>query len=286
MTRRALLFISLAVVLAVIPLLAPIGCNDATTPQIQTIHKRDTAKDDLVEPPTPDEKKIALERLDKAIAAHGGPVQLRKLETHVEYWKGMILTNSFGFIPAELELKLQLPDRLRLKVDANAHKQHIMIAIDRANAWMAEAENSKEVLKMAQDVPVRVFQSLTEELHYRRIMTLVPLRENEFIIRPLDDKAIVNGKPTTAIRIGSKGHSSVNLYFDAESNLLVRSYHPVWIEDGRVQVRDVVLIDHKAFDGVKLPTKIVDKRDGVSWNDCTAEYKFPKEIDAKEFARP
>jgi len=47
------------------------------------------------------------------------------------------------------------------------------------------------------------------------------------------------------------------------------------------------MFDHKAFDGILLPTRITDVRDGVQiLPENKVEYKFPEKIDLKEFEKP
>ncbi len=282
MTRRARWLIPSSVLLAASAVCISAGCNDTGAPPLQTVPQAKPGQDadDIVQTPTADEKKVAMERLDKAIKAHGGPEQMRKLTTHVEILKGQIITARWGLVQADQELRLDLTDRLRLRVTASTPdgKQDIVIAIDKGKAWMSNAG-------IVHNIPGDVYNSVIEELHYRRIMMLLPLKEPEFIVRPIDGEK-VNGKPTSGIRVGSKDHRSINLYFDDESGLLVRTLHPAWLEGDKVQRRDVLLLEHKPFGGLKLPSAIIDKRDGSIWLDCKADYRFEKQFDPKDFAQP
>src|SRR5260221_12232346 len=62
-----------AVVLIAIPLLVPMGCNDVSPPQLQTLPKAPNPEiDNTVTPPSVEEKALAMARLEKAIRAHGG----------------------------------------------------------------------------------------------------------------------------------------------------------------------------------------------------------------------
>jgi len=78
MTRRLRWLIPSSLVLAAaalvaIPLLVPVGCNDAGPPPLQTLsNSGGTPIQEVVQPPNAAEKTEAMDRLDRAIKAHGG----------------------------------------------------------------------------------------------------------------------------------------------------------------------------------------------------------------------
>src|SRR5262249_28351757 len=122
------------------------------------------------------------------------------------------------------------------------------------------------------------------ELYFRRVQTLVPLRDSEFIVRPVDGIE-VGGKRTAGVRIANKSWPSVNLYFDEESWLLVKVSGP-FREAGSTTKREIIYSDFKNFDGLKLPTRFTETRSSVPLQEAIVEYSFPVKIDKKEFEGP
>jgi hypothetical protein len=259
------------------------GCSDSAPPPIQTLPgqvRRDAPpKDEVKDMPTADETAEAKLRLDRAIAAHGGPVRLAKLRRQIQQQKGTLMTGRFGLVSSDMELKLDLPDRLRFHVKAQTPEglYPISIGFDRGQAWMTE--NS-----VTRDVPPEVTQSLKAELNYRRLLTLMPLAEGELPIRPIEGHPF-DQKPTRGIRVLVKGGPPLDLFFDVESHLLVRTLG--WfLEGGVLQLREVQFRDFQDVDGLRLPKHVVDIRDGSPWVDCTVSYTLPNTIEDSEFKRP
>ncbi len=259
------------------------GCSDDTPPPIQTLPKSTRSdappREETTERPTSEQVAEARHVLDRAIVAHGGPVRLQRLRRHIQQQKGTLMTGRFGVVQADMELKLDLPDRLRFNVKAVTPEGQypISIGFDRGQSWMTE--NS-----VARDITPEVAQSLKAELHYRHLLTLLPLLESEFVLRPID-AAKFDQRATRGIRVSSKQSPPLDLFFDAENYLLVRTLG--WFLEGGVwQLREVQFRDFHDVDGLKLPRHLIDIRDGSPWVDCTITYSLPPAIDEAEFKKP
>jgi hypothetical protein len=231
------------------------------------------------EEPTAEEKSEAKQRLERAINAHGGPVRLAKLRRQVQQQKGTLMTGRFGLVQADMELKLDLPDRLRFNVKALTPEgiYPISLGFDRGQTWMSE----NSVLR---DLTPEVVQSLQGELRYRHLLTLLPLTEGDVKLRPIQGQPFEQ-RPTLGIRVLLKGSPPLDLFFDASSHLLVRTLG--WFLEGGVwQLREVQFRDFEDLEGLRLPKHVIDIRDGSPWVDCQVTYALPNAIEEIEFKRP
>lgn len=260
-----------------------IGCSDAAPPPIQTLPSNTRAdappREEITEPPTPEQTAEARNILDRAIAAHGGPVRLQRLRRHVQQQKGTLMTGRFGVVQADMELKLDLPDRLRFNVKAITPEgvYPISLGFDRGQSWMTENT-------VTRDVTPEVTQSLKAELRYRFLLTLLPLTEGEYALRPIEG-AKFDQRATRGIRVSIKQAPPLDLFFDAESHFLVRTFG--WfLEGGVLQLREVQFRDFHDVEGLKLPRHFIDIRDGAPWVDCTVTYSLPNSFDDHDFKRP
>jgi len=67
----------------------------------------------------------------------------------------------------------------------------------------------------------------------------------------------VEGKPAVGVRVASKGHKDVNLYFDKQNGLLVKIEHrTVDFQSGQEVNEERVLTEYKDVDGRKLPGRV------------------------------
>ena len=93
--------------------------------------------------------------------------------------------------------------------------------------------------------------------------------------------------PAVGVRVSSKGHRDVTLFFDKESHLLVktetRSRAGTSVE-GKVET---ILRRHKAIEGVQRPMMQMTFHDGKPlWSHWVMEYRVAKSGEASMFAKP
>src|SRR5262249_25113206 len=128
-------------------------------------------------------------------------------------------------------------------------------------------------------------EELREEAYVQWLATLVPLKKDPFELAPVPEIK-VDGKPAGGVKVSSKGHGDVKLYFDKASGLLVKIERPA--REAGLQVdKEYVYSDHKTFDGVKLPTRSVELLNGKKFTQLSsAAYKFLDKPDASAFDKP
>lgn len=254
------------------------GCKEDKSP-LQTQSNRSRSSrgpiDEPEAPATAAEREEALRRLNKAIEAHGGAERLARLSVCVQKLKGMLRD-----MPSEQELKTALPDRLRLSIQQTTPMGATVnssLGLHKNKGWYAAHSN---ITDMDEDVVADV----TGELHLRKVLALLPLREKEFDLKPAPG-VDVEGMPTFGIRALHKVWPAVNLYFDQKSSLLARSAGR-FSEAGVVSMREITFTEYMTFDSIQLPTKIAETRDSAPFQKATISYSFPAKIADKEFDEP
>ena len=126
-----------------------------------------------------------------------------------------------------------------------------------------------------------------EELHVEYVQTLVPLlKDKAYTLNALGEIKI-HDRPAVGIRVTSKGHKDVNLYFDKATGLLTKSERRA-LNDNKMEVSEETFYgDYKDVDGVKVPMKVVVHHDGKKYVEMEiTEQRFLDQLDDSEFARP
>jgi len=226
-----------------------------------------------------DDREEALAVVDQAIKAHGGQDALAKARSVERESSGQMFVAGKA-VPFTDTFTARFPDQLRLDLKASegGQKLQVLVVVNGDKGWQstggAAAELAAERVK-----------ELREDGFAYWLTTLVPLKKDDALtLAPLAE-AKVNGKPARGVKVSRKGAGDVKLYFDKESHLLVKMERQA-AEAGLSVAKEEVYSAHKEFDGVKLPTKIVQSLGGNKFIEITeAKYKFPKLSDAT-FAKP
>ncbi|MCE9530513.1 MAG: hypothetical protein K8T89_05190 [Planctomycetes bacterium] len=223
--------------------------------------------------------ETAKEVIEKAIVAHGGADNLKKI-TAGKLTSDAKMTYMGLEIAIEAESTFHHPDKFKnvLKMDALGKK-----------ITMNQIVNGEKVKISATELAVPVSNELKaelqESLYLQKIMLLVDLLDaRKFELSSIEKPAKVGGNDVNGVLVKSKGHKDVKLFFDAKTNLLAqidrRGLDPTEKEvDQRVIYTDV-----KKFGGINYPTKTEVLIDGKKF--MTSEIKDFKaldKVDPKEF---
>jgi len=117
--------------------------------------------------------------------------------------------------------------------------------------------------------------------------TLIPLKDKAVNLSTLGEIK-VDDRPALGVRVSSKGHRDINLYFDKETHLLVKSEMRVKVEaTGMEANQETFYGGHKEVGGIKEPMKFVIKRDGKPYlNAEVEEVRRGEKVDDSVFAKP
>jgi hypothetical protein len=226
------------------------------------------------QPARADDRARALAVVERAIKAHGGADALSRAQVASRGGKGVF---AFGReVPFQTEVTLNLPHQTRLSIEANG--QQLLFVLNGDKGWHTAGGLTVELTKQ------RVAE-LQEEAYVWWLETLVPLRGDGFDLAPLPDVK-VNDRPAAALKVSSKGHADVTLFFDKESGLLVKAYHRA-LDAGAPVDKEYLLSDPKDVGGAKLASKEAMYIKGVKMTEVTyTSYKFLPKPDEAAFARP
>jgi hypothetical protein len=225
------------------------------------------------------DRDTALAVIEQAIKAHGGADALNKAQTAVRTSSGT--TSLFGKdLAFSDEMTWQLPDRFRLAIEVGTgqDKTHLTTVVNPDKGWQTTGG-------MVMDLGPDRLEDLRDEAYALWLTTLTPLRKEGVELTPLPD-AKAGSRSAAVVKVASKGHADVRLFFDKDTGLLLKLERSAR-EAGVMVDKEYLYSDHKDFDGVKLPTKLQELINGKRYIDLTnISYKFPRTVNDAVFARP
>jgi len=219
--------------------------------------------------------------LAKAVNAAGGADKLGEFKAlHAKFEA----TGSIGAAdtPCTLEAFFQWPDQIKteLRCDFKGQKFILIQVINGEKAWRSENGQTQE----AQG---HNLTELQEDLYFQRVETLLPLiKDTGYILSPLDEIKVID-RPAVGIKVSSKGRRDINLYFDKETALLVKSEHYLTDLSGKELFRETIFSDYRDLDGSKQFMRMAIYQDSKKVFDAKLiEIKFLVKIDNSVFSRP
>jgi hypothetical protein len=231
-------------------------------------------------PARADDQADALKIIDKAIKAVGDEAKLAKMPAST--WKMKGTFHGMGAeIPYTGDGAMQLPDksRLALSFDAGGQQFTFVMVFNGDKGWM-------KINDMAMDMDADRVAEQKESMHVNQVVRLVPLKDKAFALSPAGESKL-DAKTVVGVRVSSKGHRDVNLYFDKDSGLLVKSDTQVKDDAGQEVKQETFYSDYKETDGVKHPTKVVIKRDGMLYIEGeNSDWKPAEKLDDQLFTQP
>jgi hypothetical protein len=220
------------------------------------------------------DREKALEVIDKAIKAHGGADALNKMQMRSRTGRGVV---PRGEIRITTDETVQLPNRCRVVLQLE--RSRIVLVLNGDKGWKQQGNETKELAKSQ-------LQERQEELYVWWLMTLTPLLKDEFQLRPLAD-AKVNGEDAAVVQVARKDSPNGRLFFDKKSGLLVKIARRAEVS-GLAVNKEYFYSEHKAFNGVKMPTKEVILLDGtIKESEVQFDsYKALPRVEDKLFEKP
>lgn len=219
-----------------------------------------------------DEAK-AKEVLNKAIEAHGGETELKKLESTSMKMKGTV--HAMGLeIAFTGDASSSGMDQRRIDLEMEIMNQKIRVSnvFNKDKGWLKVNDDVKE---MDKDQIVEG----TEQAHSQSVTWLLPLKDKAYSLSMVGDDKI-NNTPVVVIRAERKGRRDVNLWFDKKTYLLLKTEARMKNESGQ-EVNEEGFYSEYNDKGLRQPKKITVKRDGKPFLEAeilelTTEVKFDK----------
>jgi hypothetical protein len=217
--------------------------------------------------------------IQKAVQAKGGADRIDRFPAAVIETKGTLVQGGHA-VPFTARTVYELPDRGRiaLEMEALGGKTQAVQVFDGTKARVVVNGQPKEL----GDVQTRDFR---ESIYAQNVMRLTPLLKDPGFTLTAADATTVGGKPAVGVKVASKDHRDVTLYFDRDSGLLVKAERPVLNAVGKEVKQEQTFTDYKAFEGLKHPLHTVVTRDGQKLMESeTVDFKPLEKADPREFA--
>jgi hypothetical protein len=227
-----------------------------------------------------DDKADAHKIIDKAIKARGGAEKLARWKAAT--WKGKGTVYVMGnALPYTGDWAVHSPDKYRmsLEIDAGGQKFTYLEVYNNGKAW-------RSVMGTTEELDKAQAEERKERAHVDHVVHLVALKDSAFALA-LIGEAKVDKRPAVGVKVASKGHRDVSLFFDNESGLLVKTETKIKDEQGQEVNQETFYNDYKEIDGVKQPIKVTIKRDGMPYVEVeNADFKPVDKLDDKLFDKP
>jgi hypothetical protein len=218
--------------------------------------------------------------VDKALQAMGGREKVAKFQAGT--WKAKLEHDEGGRkLMLTSEGTWQGLDKMRLagEIEVGGQNHRVVIVINGNQGWMKKGDE-------VQDAPEDVLGVLKEAWYAMRMVHLLPaLKDPAFQLAALGE-ADVNGRQAVGISVTREGHKPVNVHFDKENSLPVKSEVRLTDPQGKEITLEYFYSDYQEADGVKHPRKIAVKADGKDFTIEISEIKPKDKVDDVEFARP
>ena len=225
--------------------------------------------------------------IDKAIKATGGEEKLAKYKAESFKMKGKFYGMGDEGIEYTGEWQVQPPDKFRVQVDGEVGGQKVNFFTQVVNGnkvWRKGFNEETQEVTDKDDLT-----EIKEQFNAREVESLLPLvKGKEYQLASLGDVK-VNDKPAVGIRVSRKGFRDVNLFFDKDSGLLVKTERSVkdLMAGDKEQTQEEVLSDFKEVQGVKHATKLVINRDGKKYVEAElSDVELKEKLDDSIFAKP
>jgi hypothetical protein len=226
-----------------------------------------------------DDKEVA-DLIDKAIKAHGGADKLTKEQPTRSKGKGTLELG--GGLSMTQETVLQGGKfKETLILDVNGQEVVVTTVYDGAKAWIKAANQD------TMELDGKLLEAIKEASYATRVGRLVFLKDKAVQMSALGEIKI-DDKPAVGVKVSSKGHRDVDMFFDKKSGLLVKVVKQVYDAMKMEEVTEERFIsEYQEADGVKVPKKVLLHRDGKKFMEMEIlEIKHPEKIDDSEFAKP
>jgi hypothetical protein len=224
--------------------------------------------------------------VEEAVRAHGGEAALAKWPVVTAKTEGIFhghdRTPVFFFT---CEATTHGADQYHAALDGDLNKQKFRVVnvLDGKRGWIKHAGEGRQDTQECTPAQLREFQ---EEGYVEWVTTLLPLKGEGFTLTLVGEEK-VRGDPAVAVRVSSRGHRDVTLFFDKETHLLIKTETrakagtPV---EGKVET---FRGRHKAFQGVQRPTTLTVYHDGRSLiSHWVLDYQVAEKPEGGKFAKP
>ena len=181
-----------------------------------------------------------------------------------------------------VEAASQLPDQFRedLKLDVMGNQVAVVQVFDGKKGWVSN-------MGMTMEVDGAQLDQLKEQAYVTYVESLVSLiKDKQFELKLLDETK-ADGKAAIGVKVSSKGHKDMKMYFDKESGLLLKTERKAMDPAMQEVEAETYYRDYKDVSGTKQAMKQLVKHDGKKFLEAeVTEIKVLEKLDASTFTKP
>jgi hypothetical protein len=218
--------------------------------------------------PKPAELPAATAVLDKYTKAVGGAEAIAKIETRVQ--KGKL--TGFGPEPVPVEVTAKAPDKRITTV--HGQRGDNVTAFDGVSGWLGNAGRPPREMSPAESDAARLDATLLFPSDLNRLF-------KEFKVVSIDK---IEGKDAVKVVARKEGRPRVELWFDAQSGLVVRLMRYAETPLG-LNPTQIDYADYRAADGVTVPYRWTVARPSGRFTIQVEESKQNVPVDDKTFEK-
>jgi hypothetical protein len=202
----------------------------------------------------PDETRALI---DKAIKAHGGEKALQAAEKAATIkGKGKISIMNMD-LDFTIESMVQPPDKMKnvIGLEAGGMAFNVIEVINGKKGWSS-------VMGKTTPMDEKRLKEAHEMMQVEKVANLLVLKDRSYKVSPLGDGK-VEGKAAVGVQVTKKGMRDVNLWFDKQSHLLLKTEYRTLEPIGMQEVnQEKIMTEYKDVKGIKMPARILIKNDG------------------------
>jgi hypothetical protein len=220
--------------------------------------------------------------IQKAIKAHGGEESYTKYKAVQTRNKGTL--DLGGGIDFTQETSVQMPGQFKdvMQLTVNGTAITVTTVFDKDKGWIKA--NGEYV-----EVKDKLLDALKEGLYRVKVLQLVTLLSDKDFELNVVGEAKVNDRPAVGVRVASKGHNDMTLYFDKEKGLFVKATYQGFDAMSEQQTKDeIVITEYQEINGRQVAKKTTFYRDDKKLMEAeSVEVKLlENKLDDSEFAKP
>lgn len=195
--------------------------------------------------------------LEKAVKAHGGREKLEKLRKvavqsrikgKIEQLGGIDITGETSGEEGKFK------QIIRGSVAGTAFTQTVTYDGKNMRIYVNDKEIKLDDKKLNEEAQ--------EQIYVEKLVGMAFFQEKGYELSPLGESK-VEGRPALGVQVASKGHRDVNLWFDKEKGLLIKTEsRGLDFQSQQEVTREKILSDYKDKGGFLVPTQVVVKQDG------------------------
>jgi hypothetical protein len=216
--------------------------------------------------------------IERGIEAQGGEHQLEKLS---KPWRGKI-KGKVGMLEITGEMLQNSPTQSKIStvIHAGPLSTEVVVISNGDKTW-------RRIAGFTNEITGKELEDMNDGKYRHHVQNLLPLLREPGIDMSLLPETSVSGQPAAGIRVRSKGHRNIDLYFDRSTGLVAKTESRILQADKHEIVLEKRLSNYRDFDGLKLATKFTKYENHKQTSvEEFVDIKFVDRIDEREFEKP